>query len=260
MNEHDQFLSALLENPNDQTMRLVYADWLEDRDDPRAEYLRLHSRYKEIPSDSVQRSELHRRLLELLPTLPPWWLAIVTGLRASAKDDRMIGPRIEEAARAIGQAEKRTDKDGYELTIIDAATNGRTGAIAYLESRSKWIDRLHDIHYHLYLRDAAGHTVAWEPHTYNPYFGCNPQFLEWYGDRVVFIYEEKHNTYIARFGFDGPAMFRDIEYPWILDGCEIVFRRWRAPNLERLSIPDLELLPPFSESEAGERDLLIEAR
>lgn len=172
----------------------------------------------------------------------------------------MIGLRIEEAARAIGLPEKRTDYDGYEFSIIDAATNGLTGSIAYLESRSKWVGQLHDIHYYLNLRDAAGRTAQWEPHTYNPYFGCRPQFLEWYGDVVVFIYEEKHDTYVARIGFDVPPKYREIEYRWIIDGREIVYRKWRATHLERLSIPDLETLPTLSESEAAERDLLIDAQ
>lgn len=35
------FLAAIRANPADDTTRLVYADWLDERDDPRAEYVRL---------------------------------------------------------------------------------------------------------------------------------------------------------------------------------------------------------------------------
>ena len=35
------FLAALRTDPSDDTARLAYADWLEDRNDPRAELLRL---------------------------------------------------------------------------------------------------------------------------------------------------------------------------------------------------------------------------
>jgi uncharacterized protein (TIGR02996 family) len=35
------FQRAILANPADTTLKLVYADWLQERADPRAEYLRL---------------------------------------------------------------------------------------------------------------------------------------------------------------------------------------------------------------------------
>jgi uncharacterized protein (TIGR02996 family) len=41
MNDDEAFLAAIAERPDDDLTRLVYADWLEERDDPRAEYVRL---------------------------------------------------------------------------------------------------------------------------------------------------------------------------------------------------------------------------
>lgn len=35
------FQRAILANPTDMTLKLVYADWLQERDDPRAEFVRL---------------------------------------------------------------------------------------------------------------------------------------------------------------------------------------------------------------------------
>src|SRR5687768_14893545 len=40
MNEEAGFIAALLAAPNDRTTMLVYADWLDERGGPRAEYLR----------------------------------------------------------------------------------------------------------------------------------------------------------------------------------------------------------------------------
>ena len=40
MNEDEAFIRAIVDNPGDDTPRLVYADWLDDRDDPRGPYLR----------------------------------------------------------------------------------------------------------------------------------------------------------------------------------------------------------------------------
>src|SRR5439155_20451764 len=40
MTEEDAFLLDLLARPDDEAARLIYADWLADRDDPRADLVR----------------------------------------------------------------------------------------------------------------------------------------------------------------------------------------------------------------------------
>lgn len=70
------FFDAVLADPDDATARLVYADWLEERGDERAEFLRL-----ELGTDPsmgeygvlVQRN----RLVELADQLEPGWIALV---------------------------------------------------------------------------------------------------------------------------------------------------------------------------------------
>jgi uncharacterized protein (TIGR02996 family) len=41
MTPNDAFLQAILEDPDDDAPRLVYADWLEERGDPRGEFIRV---------------------------------------------------------------------------------------------------------------------------------------------------------------------------------------------------------------------------
>lgn len=41
MSEGDKLLQAILDNPEDDALRLVYADWLEERGDPRGEFIRV---------------------------------------------------------------------------------------------------------------------------------------------------------------------------------------------------------------------------
>ena len=41
MHDEEAFLAAIAEQPEDENCRLIYADWLEERGDPRAEYLRV---------------------------------------------------------------------------------------------------------------------------------------------------------------------------------------------------------------------------
>ena len=41
MDEEAGFIAAMLADPDDRTVLLVYADWLDEHDDPRGEYLRM---------------------------------------------------------------------------------------------------------------------------------------------------------------------------------------------------------------------------
>lgn len=63
-----KFLAAIAANPNDAEARAVYADWLEERGDPRAEYLRLEALLYAGPA----------RFVALMKQLDPRWLAAVT--------------------------------------------------------------------------------------------------------------------------------------------------------------------------------------
>ncbi|MEZ6139219.1 MAG: TIGR02996 domain-containing protein [Zavarzinella sp.] len=48
MSEEEALLKAIQLSPADTTVRLVYADWLEDRGDPRAEFLRLQNQLAKV--------------------------------------------------------------------------------------------------------------------------------------------------------------------------------------------------------------------
>jgi uncharacterized protein (TIGR02996 family) len=67
MNEEAGFIAALLADPADRTVLLVYADWLDDRDDPRGEFLRLLM--------AEVRDE--RRLTHLRKMLDPGWVHLI---------------------------------------------------------------------------------------------------------------------------------------------------------------------------------------
>ncbi len=71
MKDEMGFLDALLENPDDDTTRLIYADWLEERGDIRGQYLRLEHQLAQIPL----------RLAQLRQQIDPAWLAAVSKSR-----------------------------------------------------------------------------------------------------------------------------------------------------------------------------------
>jgi uncharacterized protein (TIGR02996 family) len=72
------FLLAILADPADPALRLIYADWLEERGDPasasRAEYLRIRCELDRLPSEDQKRRQLQTRLLQLRETVgDEWW-------------------------------------------------------------------------------------------------------------------------------------------------------------------------------------------
>jgi uncharacterized protein (TIGR02996 family) len=75
----DAFLQAIIEDPDDDTPRLVYADYLDERGDPRGEFIRVQLALARLPDDP-RRPELEvreRRLLaehgeEWARPLRPW--------------------------------------------------------------------------------------------------------------------------------------------------------------------------------------------
>jgi uncharacterized protein (TIGR02996 family) len=68
------FLQAVLADPRDDALRQVYADWLEEHGDPRADYLRLELALAGQP-DGPEAATLRRQIQELRPRLDPLWLA-----------------------------------------------------------------------------------------------------------------------------------------------------------------------------------------
>ncbi|VTU01364.1 Uncharacterized protein OS=Rhodopirellula europaea 6C GN=RE6C_05401 PE=4 SV=1 [Gemmataceae bacterium] len=85
MNDEDGFLQKFRDNPADDTTRLVYADWLDERGDPvsaaKAEFIRTELRLPTLPTKkTAERSAAVRRLQELATTLDVSWLAVVSQL------------------------------------------------------------------------------------------------------------------------------------------------------------------------------------
>ena len=76
--EEDAFIRALRERPDDETTRLVYADWLDDRSDPRAEYLRAEAAWVALQPSDEQYRPLYRRVSQLAVALEPEWFATVS--------------------------------------------------------------------------------------------------------------------------------------------------------------------------------------
>jgi uncharacterized protein (TIGR02996 family) len=120
MNEEDRFLEALRQCPGDDATRSVYADWLEDRGDPRAEVLRLEQ----------QLDACRQRLVVLKAQTDPAWLARVR--RRRVDPEAPIVPGVSAAGIALGgpaedvftsvppnDVEPRSGCDVYRLGPLD---------------------------------------------------------------------------------------------------------------------------------------------
>jgi uncharacterized protein (TIGR02996 family) len=80
------FLEGIRVNPRDNSFRLVYADWLEERDDPRAEYVRVLCEW--LTCQPAREQELIERERKLRAHLDRGWLARIRGMPVSEKSEK----------------------------------------------------------------------------------------------------------------------------------------------------------------------------
>jgi uncharacterized protein (TIGR02996 family) len=78
--EDEAFIRAILDEPSE-AARLVYADWLDERNDPRGEFLRLYDKWQReaTPQREPDRNTI-RRLNELRGVINPDWAAFMVTL------------------------------------------------------------------------------------------------------------------------------------------------------------------------------------
>ncbi|HEX4607932.1 MAG TPA: TIGR02996 domain-containing protein [Urbifossiella sp.] len=84
MDDETAFLAALLDRPADDTTRLVYVDWLEERGDIRGEFLRCAVAAR-TSAHAADLPQLLPRLRDLRPAVSPAWVG--RAYRALAEDD-----------------------------------------------------------------------------------------------------------------------------------------------------------------------------
>jgi uncharacterized protein (TIGR02996 family) len=112
------FLRALLASPDDNNLRLVYADWLEDHDDPRAAFLRLEVALHQTDTNA-RPGDLRERLHQARCCLDPRWLALI--------DRPQPGWRIVRSGppKSYGKAVPAFIHNGdYFLSTIDVYADG----------------------------------------------------------------------------------------------------------------------------------------
>jgi uncharacterized protein (TIGR02996 family) len=77
----DAFLQAIIESPDDDTPRLIYADWLEEHGQPeRADFIRVQCELAHVPDEDSRRDPLEARQSLLLEDQGVKWAGPLRGL------------------------------------------------------------------------------------------------------------------------------------------------------------------------------------
>jgi uncharacterized protein (TIGR02996 family) len=78
LSEEDALLAAIQAAPNDQTARLVYADWLDEHDRPGGAYLRVECELASVAPNSLEHHYLQKKLRNAGVDVDAGWLARVS--------------------------------------------------------------------------------------------------------------------------------------------------------------------------------------
>lgn len=102
---HAGFLHAIRETPDDDAPRLIYADWLDDHDQPeRAEFIRLQCRLAGLDEYAPERPALLRREYELFADHGADWAARLAGRVLSWRFRRGFIERVKATVPQFLQA------------------------------------------------------------------------------------------------------------------------------------------------------------
>ena len=101
----DVFLRTIQEKPNDDATRLIYADWLQERDDEqsalRAAFIRIDCELASLPAKDKCGGGLRKRRRELAARLDTDWLAVVSKLPIERCTFKFECPLRWENLRAV---------------------------------------------------------------------------------------------------------------------------------------------------------------
>jgi uncharacterized protein (TIGR02996 family) len=117
----DSFLHAIFNNPDDQSPRADYANWLEQRGDPRGEYLQLllkfHGHHHYRWAGEYQYG-VNERLAELGPGLDPKWVAVFDYFNCRIRETRTIRLRVPTSPAPKSYGPGLCKADTYDAALL----------------------------------------------------------------------------------------------------------------------------------------------
>jgi uncharacterized protein (TIGR02996 family) len=97
------FLEAIAARPDDDSPRLIFADWLEERGDPRGTFVRLQCTLERLPSDDPRRPALEDEADRLLAAHQDEWAALLQGVTHGWRFRRGLVEWVEADGEAFLQ-------------------------------------------------------------------------------------------------------------------------------------------------------------
>jgi uncharacterized protein (TIGR02996 family) len=149
MHTDDSFLLAIEAEPADRVRRLVYADWLDDRHDPRAELVRVEEEMRTLPVFADRFWELKPRRNELRAVAGGDWCA---RMRYGTECEPVFRHGIPDGWRDRWRLIREFTERWHRIPMPDVG--GRATEIAEAETRLKrelppsvreWIAFAHDV-------------------------------------------------------------------------------------------------------------------
>jgi uncharacterized protein (TIGR02996 family) len=129
----DAFLRDICDNPEDDTLRLVFADWLEEHGDPaRAEFIRVQCEAARLPDEDPRKVDLLARQQQLLDANREDWVAPFRRLGAAkyAEFERGFVQGVTlDGERLVKHAEKLFRKAPVRRLSLTAADAGHVRAL-----------------------------------------------------------------------------------------------------------------------------------
>ena len=94
MSLEESFLRDVVEHPGDETPRLIYADWLSERGDPRGEFIHLQCELARLAEDDQRRPALEDRAFELEQRWGREWAGPLCGRATAAWKPSSLTPAM----------------------------------------------------------------------------------------------------------------------------------------------------------------------
>jgi uncharacterized protein (TIGR02996 family) len=143
VDEEQAFLATIRDSPADDTTRLVYADWLEERGDPRGEFLRTAVAARTAAVADADRHRHLHRLSDLRSAISPEWL--LQAYRSLAEDDvrevvfrELVG---DGALDTFLRVENEQDPSPYLFALVARRCSGVQPASAAELREGRYCDK-----------------------------------------------------------------------------------------------------------------------
>jgi uncharacterized protein (TIGR02996 family) len=146
MNVGDALLEDVLEHPDDDGPRLVYADWLDEHGDPeRAEFIRLQCELARLDEDDPRRQKLFAREWEILHNGQPkvgWSGGLPAGALAFASERQYRRGFVEEVAVTVPAFLEGAGELFRRMPLRVVRFREATPAVAPALAACPWLARL----------------------------------------------------------------------------------------------------------------------